>query len=100
MLSIEKKMTKDEVYYMREIKGSILADLSLTQLLDNQRKMLHLDLNQKSKKFSTRKNNLKIISLNILLTLKYYTWEIDGETVETVSDFILGGDSKIPADGD
>ena len=26
-------------------------------------------------------------------------WEIDGETVETVTDFILGG-SKITADGD
>ena len=37
--------------------------------------------------------------------MKYYmyrpitSWEIDGETVETVSDFILGG-SKITADGD
>ena len=29
------------------------------------------------------------------------SWEIDGETVETVSDFILGGGrSKITADGD
>ena len=27
------------------------------------------------------------------------SWEIDGETAETVSDFILGG-SKISADGD
>ena len=27
------------------------------------------------------------------------SWEIDGETVETVSDFILGG-SKITEDGD
>ena len=27
------------------------------------------------------------------------SWEIDGETVETVSDFVLGG-SKITADGD
>ena len=27
------------------------------------------------------------------------SWEIDGETVETVSDFI-SGDSKITADGD
>ena len=26
-------------------------------------------------------------------------WEIDGETVETVSDFIFGG-SKVTADGD
>ena len=32
---------------------------------------------------------------NLLAT----SWEIDGETVETVSDFILGG-SKITADGD
>ena len=29
----------------------------------------------------------------------FYLWQIDGETVETVSDFILGG-SKITADGD
>ena len=28
------------------------------------------------------------------------SWEIDGETVETVSDFIFWGDSKITADGD
>ena len=27
------------------------------------------------------------------------SWEIDGETVETVSDFVFGG-SKITADGD
>ena len=27
------------------------------------------------------------------------SWEIDGETVETVADFMLGG-SKITADGD
>ena len=27
------------------------------------------------------------------------SWEIDGETVETVSDFIFGG-SKMTADGD
>ena len=27
------------------------------------------------------------------------SWEIDGETLETVADFILGG-SKITADGD
>ena len=27
------------------------------------------------------------------------SWQIDGETVETVSDFIFGG-SKITADGD
>ena len=27
------------------------------------------------------------------------SWQIDGDTVETVSDFIFGG-SKIPADGD
>ena len=37
----------------------------------------------------------------VMITFKicYTSWEIDGETVETVSDFILGG-SKITADGD
>ena len=28
------------------------------------------------------------------------SWEIDGETVETVTDFIWGGGSKIIEDGD
>ena len=28
------------------------------------------------------------------------SWQIDGETVETVTDFILGGGSKITADGE
>ena len=28
------------------------------------------------------------------------SWQIDGETVETVADFIFGGSSKITADGD
>ena len=28
------------------------------------------------------------------------SWEIDGETVETVADFLMGGGSKITADGD
>ena len=28
------------------------------------------------------------------------TWQIDGETIETVKDLIFGGGSKITADGD
>ena len=39
------------------------------------------------------------ISNGILASGPITSWEIDGETVETVSDFILGG-SKITADGD
>ena len=37
--------------------------------------------------------------MNIMASGPITSWEIDGETVETVSDFILGG-SKITADGD
>ena len=37
--------------------------------------------------------------MNIMASGPTTSWEIDGETVETVSDFILGG-SKITADGD
>ena len=40
-----------------------------------------------------------IQKLNIMASGPITPWEIDGETVETVSDFILGG-SKITADSD
>ena len=43
--------------------------------------------------------NLNIQKTKIMASGPVTSWEIDGETVETVSDFILGG-SKITADGD
>ena len=42
---------------------------------------------------------LNIQKTKIMASGPITSWEIDGETVETVSDFILGG-SKIIADGD
>ena len=42
---------------------------------------------------------LKIQKTKIMASGPITSWEIDGETVETVSDFILGG-SKINTDGD
>ena len=42
---------------------------------------------------------LNIQKTNIMASGSITSWEIDGETVETVSDFILGG-SKITADVD
>ena len=42
---------------------------------------------------------LNIQKTKIMASRPITSWEIDGETVETVSDFILGG-SKITADGD
>ena len=42
---------------------------------------------------------LNIQKTKIMASCSITSWEIDGETVETMSDFILGG-SKITADGD
>ena len=42
---------------------------------------------------------LNIQKMKIMASGHITSWEIDGETVETVSDFIFGG-SKITADGD
>ena len=42
---------------------------------------------------------LNIQKMKIMASSPITSWEIDGETVETASDFILGG-SKITADGD
>ena len=49
-----------------------------------------------SEKFGLK---LNIQKTKIMVPHPTTSWEIDGETVETVSDFILGG-SKITADGD
>ena len=42
---------------------------------------------------------LNIQKTKIMASGPFTSWEIDGERVETLSDFILGG-SKITADGD
>ena len=41
---------------------------------------------------------LNIQKTKIMASSSITSWQIDGETVETVADFILGG-SKITADG-
>ena len=51
---------------------------------------------KKSEKAGLKQN---IQKSNIMASGPITSWEIDGETMETVSDFILGG-SKITADGD
>ena len=46
-----------------------------------------------------KKNWLKIQKTKIMASSPIISWQIDGETMETVRDFIFGG-SKITADGD
>ena len=46
-----------------------------------------------------KKKKLNIQKIKIMASGPITSWQIDGETVETVSDFILWG-SKITADGD
>ena len=53
-------------------------------------------MKEESEKFGL---NLNIEKMKIMASGPITSWEIDGETVETVSDFIFGG-SKITADGD
>ena len=43
---------------------------------------------------------LNIQKTKIMASGPITLWQIDGETVETVSDFFCGGSSKITADGD
>ena len=50
-------------------------------------------------KDESEKVGLKLQKTKIMASGPITSWEIDGETVETISDFILGG-SKITADGD
>ena len=55
-----------------------------------------MKVKEKSEKVGLK---LNIQKTKIMASGPITSWEIDGETVETVSDFILGS-SKITADGD
>ena len=59
-------------------------------------KSLLMKVKEESEKVGLK---LNILKAKIVASSPITSWEIDGETVETVSDFILGG-SKITADGD
>ena len=59
-------------------------------------KSLLMKVKEESEKFGLK---LNIQKTKIMTSSPITSWEIDGETVETVSDFIFGG-SKITADGD
>ena len=59
-------------------------------------KSLLMKVKEESEKVGLK---LNIQKKKIMASGPITSWEIDGETVETVTDFILGG-SKITADGD
>ena len=59
-------------------------------------KSLLMKVKEESEKVGLKLNIQKI---KIMASGPITSWEIDGETVETVSDYIFGG-SKITADGD
>ena len=59
-------------------------------------KSLLMKVKEESEKVGLK---LTIQKTKIMASGPITSWQIDGETVETVSDFILGG-SKITADGD
>ena len=59
-------------------------------------KSLMMKVKEESEKAGLK---LNIQKTKIMVSSPIISWQIDGETVETVSDFILGG-SKITADGD
>ena len=59
-------------------------------------KTLLIKVKEESEKVGLK---LNIQKTNIMASGPITSWQIDGETVETVSDFISGG-SKITADGD
>ena len=59
-------------------------------------KSLLMKVKEESEKVGLKLNIQKI---KIMASGSITSWEVDGETVETASDFIFGG-SKITADGD
>ena len=71
-------------------------DTTLMAESEEERKSLLMKLKEESKKVGLK---LNIQKTKIMASSPNSSWEIYGETVETVSDFILGG-SKITSNGD
>ena len=81
----------------RNIKNLRYADdTTLMAESEEELKSLLMKVKEESEKVGLK---LNIQKTKIMASGPIISWEIDGETVETVSDFILGG-SKITADGD
>ena len=71
-------------------------DTTLMTESEEELKSLLMKVKEESHKVGLK---LSIQKTKIMASSPITSWEIDGETVETVSDFILGG-SKITADDD
>ena len=71
-------------------------DTTLMAESEEERKSLLMKVKEESEQVGL---NLNIQNTKRMASGLITLWQIDGETVETVSDFILGG-SKITADGD
>ena len=81
----------------RNINNLRYAD-DTTLMVENEAELkgLLMKVEEESEKVGLK---LNIQKTKIMASSPITSWEIDGETVESVSDFILGG-SKITADGD
>ena len=77
---------------------SITSDMQMTPLMaeSEELKSLSMKVKEESEKVGLK---LNIQKTKIMASGPITSWEIDGETVETVSDFIFWG-SKITTDGD
>ena len=71
-------------------------DITFMTESEEELKSLLMKVKEESEKVGSK---LNIYKTKIMASSPITSWEIDGETVETVSDFIFGG-SKITADGD
>ena len=80
----------------RNINNLRYADDTTLMAESEELKSLLMKMKEETEKVGLKLNVLKT---KIMASGPITSWQIDGETVETVSDFILGG-SKITADGD
>ena len=72
-------------------------DITLMAESEEELKSLLMKVKEESEKVSLK---LNIQKTKIMASSPIASWQIDGEIVETVRDFILGGGAKITADGD
>ena len=83
----------------RNIKNLTYADDTTLMAKSKEKlKSLLMKVKEENEKVGL-KLNINIQKTKIMASTPITSWQIDGETVKTMADFILGG-SKITADGD
>ena len=96
LIFMQSTSCKMSVWKKHKLESRLLGEISINSESEEELKSLLMKVKEKGEKVGLK---LNIQKAKIMASSPITSWQIDGEIVETVADFIFWG-SKITADGD